>query len=112
MCLKSFTGVRKIILTGGSIMEKFSRIKIKPLQVCGLSAVLALGFGASSVNAQSGEEIDEIIVTATKREERLRDVPMSISVLGEIPSNRKGFLIWDRSPVLFLGLRMPSLQVT
>ena len=71
-------------------MEKFSRIKLKPLQACSLSAVLALGFGASSVNAQSGEEIDEIIVTATKREERLRDVPMSISVLGESTIESKG----------------------
>ena len=71
-------------------MEKFSRIKLKPLQACGLSAVLALGFGASSVNAQSGEEIDEIIVTATKREERLRDVPMSISVLGANTIESKG----------------------
>ena len=71
-------------------MEKFSRIKIKPLQACGLSAVLAFGFGASSVNAQSGEEIDEIIVTATKREERLRDVPMSISVLGANTIESKG----------------------
>ena len=69
-------------------MEKFSRKKL--FEVCSLSAFLVLGFGASSVNAQSGEEIDEIIVTATKREERLRDVPMSISVLGENIIESKG----------------------
>ena len=68
-------------MTGGSIMEKFSKIRIKPLQACGLSAVLALGFGASSVNAQSGEEIDEIIVTARKRSESIQDVPVAVSAL-------------------------------
>ncbi len=33
--------------------------------------------------AQSEEELDEIIVTATKREERLQDVPMTINVISQ-----------------------------
>ena len=33
--------------------------------------------------AQSEEELDEIIVTATKREERLQDVPMTVNVVSQ-----------------------------
>ena len=47
-----------------------------------LTASVVLVFASTSVFAQSDAELDEIIVTATKREERLQDVPMAISVLG------------------------------
>ena len=50
---------------------------------CLLLGTFILVFSVGSVFAQSNSELDEIIVTATKREERLQDVPMSISVLGE-----------------------------
>jgi iron complex outermembrane receptor protein len=50
---------------------------------CLLLGSSMLAFSSGSVLAQSNSELDEIIVTATKREERLQDVPMSISVLGE-----------------------------
>ena len=55
----------------------------KLYQGVALSSLLITGVGAPTVAAQTDTSIDEIIVTATKRDERLRDVPMAISVLGE-----------------------------
>ena len=48
-----------------------------------LTASVVLVFASTSVFAQSDTELEEIIVTATKREERLQDIPMSVSVLGQ-----------------------------
>lgn len=38
--------------------------------------------GASQENASQGPRLNEIVVTATKREESLQDVPIAVSVLG------------------------------
>ncbi|MDG1306946.1 MAG: TonB-dependent receptor [Porticoccaceae bacterium] len=62
-------------------MSIFKRGKL--YQGVALSSLLIAGLGAPTVAAQNDTELDEIIVTATKRDERLRDVPMAISVLGE-----------------------------
>ena len=48
-----------------------------------LSLVLTGALLSNPLWAQGKDSLDEIIVTATKRDERLRDVPMAISVLGE-----------------------------
>ena len=48
-----------------------------------VASLAATWFILPNAFAQNTESIDEIIVTATKREERLQDVPMAISVLGE-----------------------------
>ena len=57
-----------------------------PAKVFNFALVALLGatwFMLPNAFAQNAESIDEVIVTATKREERLQDVPMAISVLGE-----------------------------
>ena len=69
-------------------MSMFKRGKL--YQGVALSSLLITGVGAPTVAAQTDTAIDEIIVTATKREERLRDVPMSISVLGSDMIEAKG----------------------
>ena len=69
-------------------MSIFKRGKL--YQGVALSSLLITGVGAPTVTAQTNTEIDEIIVTATKREELLRDVPMSISVLGSDMIEAKG----------------------
>jgi iron complex outermembrane receptor protein len=51
-------------------------------------AVLALGLGSTAVaqaapdaTAAGGQQLEEITVTATKREEKLKDVPVAVSVI-------------------------------
>lgn len=48
--------------------------------VQGITALMFLGFGSATVAADS--TLDEIIVTAEKREQSLQDTPIAISVLG------------------------------
>ena len=43
---------------------------------------LSVGLGVSNVNsAQAEEGIEEVIVTATKKEENIQDVPMSVQAI-------------------------------
>ena len=42
-------------------------------------ALLAAMLGASAAQAQSGNTIEELVVTAEKREQSLQDVPVAIS---------------------------------
>lgn len=51
--------------------------------MCMSASLLTLGLGATDAAAQSAQDVgvEEIVVTASKREERLRDVPSAISVL-------------------------------
>lgn len=49
-----------------------------------LASTAAIGTGAPlPAVAQTSLQIDEIVVTARRREERLQDVPVSISVLSQ-----------------------------
>ena len=56
----------------------------KPSAALGLALIGALF--SHSLWAQGKDSLDEIIVTATKRDERVRDVPMAIF------SARRGYL--------------------
>lgn len=69
-------------------MSNFKRGKLH--QGIALSTILMAGVGPLTGVTQTFDDIDEVIVTATKREERLRDVPMSISVLGGDMLEAKG----------------------
>ncbi len=46
-------------------------------------AVIGVALGAAAAASPSAEIVDEVVVTATKREERLTDIPASISVLDD-----------------------------
>ena len=65
--------------------------------LAGLVGLFAAG-GMTQAVAQGGEAatsqsaIDEIIVTANKREQSIHDVPMSISAIGNNEINRKGLV--------------------
>jgi len=82
----------------------------QPLSRLALSIMVA-GAGLSSsqlVNAESTFQLEEIIVTAQKREQNIQDVPLSVSALsGEtLDSIRSG-----GSDIRFLSGRSPSLVV-
>ncbi len=59
-------------------------------QTAALSLFAIGASGTTTSIAQAQSVIEEVVVTATKREESLRDVPMSISVLGSDTIDAKG----------------------
>ena len=51
---------------------------------------LSIGLGVSNVNsAQAEEGIEEVIVTATKKEENIQDIPMSVQAIGAAELDKK-----------------------
>ncbi len=78
----------------------------KSVLLAGLAAVL-MPFAAGNVLAQqSGTILEEIIVTATKREETLQDVPISVATLS---GERLNSLFTGGEDVLALANRVPGL---
>lgn len=59
-------------------------------QIVALSLLAIGASGVTTAFAQTTSVIEEVLVTATKREESLRDVPMSVSVLGSDTIEAKG----------------------
>lgn len=59
-------------------------------QIVALSLLAIGASGVTTAVAQTTSVIEEVLVTATKREESLRDVPMSVSVLGSDTIEAKG----------------------
>ena len=57
------------------------RTKISTPRQCAVAAAVAVALSAPAANAQ--KSIDEITVTATKREESLQDVPVAVTALTE-----------------------------
>lgn len=62
-------------------MKHFKKLSHR-LAVSGSASALALAMGTTSVYAADDSMIAEVIVTAQKREENLRDVPVSITAVG------------------------------
>ena len=69
--------------------------------------VMAQDVNNEGQTAKKQNQIDEIIVTAQKREERLIDVPMSISVVGNEEIKNRGI-----QNVTDLSYAVPNLSVT
>lgn len=57
------------------------RTKISTPRQCAVAAAVAIALGAPAANAQNS--IEEITVTATKREESLQDVPVAVTAITE-----------------------------
>ena len=75
-------------------------------------AVSAACAGVPIANAQETFAIEEIVVTATKRQESIQDVPMAITAFGNEAIVREGFKQLEdyalRIPALSFGTRHPG----
>ncbi len=74
--------------------------------VGGLVVASPLFLGLNTAHAQSDAVLEEIVVTAQKREEALQDVPISISTLG---GERYEVLFSGSEDILALSGRVPGL---
>ena len=79
--------VEHVVEQAGDIVAFFGTLKASPnLAACAVMALGILMFGSGNANAQeisASPLMEEIIVTARKREEVLTEVPVSISVVNE-----------------------------
>lgn len=62
--------------------RRFQRFPLNPIAMAVAAPSLAIGLSLSSVNAIANEAaLEEVVVTSTKREASLQDVPLSISAV-------------------------------
>lgn len=75
-------------------------------RLLGLAAVAAAPFGASDAVAQQNAILEEIVVTAQRREENIQDVPISVTALG---GERVDVFTRGGEDIRALAARVPSL---
>jgi iron complex outermembrane receptor protein len=88
-----------------SIRTKIIRQTLKGTMFAGLALGL-MPFASSNALAQSNAILEEIIVTATKREESLQDVPISVATLS---GERLNSIFTGGEDILALANRVPGL---
>jgi len=89
----------------GSIRTKIIRQTFKSTMLAGLALGL-VPFASSNALAQSNAILEEIVVTATRREESLQDVPISVATMS---GERLNSLFTGGEDVLALANRVPGL---
>ena len=88
-----------------STRTKIIRQTLKGTMFAGLALGL-MPFASSNALAQSNAILEEIIVTATKREESLQDVPISVATLS---GERLNSIFTGGEDILALANRVPGL---
>ena len=96
-------------------LEKFRNINLRSRGTA-LSLIFAIGVGVPALRADTGDdsgsfEIDEIVVTARKREETLLDVPISVSSISGDLIERRGLTSVKDIASLAPGLNINSDSV-
>jgi iron complex outermembrane receptor protein len=89
----------------GSIRTKIIRQTLKSTILAGIALGL-IPFAGSSALAQSNAILEEIVVTATRREEALQDVPISVATMS---GERLNSLFTGGEDILALANRVPGL---
>lgn len=79
-----------------------------PLQASQAQEAAAQETPAAQADAQSGQRLDVVIVTAQRRAENIKDVPMAITTLS---GDRLGAVTAGGQDIRFLASRAPSLNV-
>jgi len=74
---------------------------------CFSAALMALVFAAPSFAQEEAGSIEEVVVTATKREQTLQEVPIAVSVISAETINKAQI-----NDILDLQASIPSLKVT
>lgn len=85
---------------------RLSSTAFRLLLMCGVSALTAEQAFAQDAGAGQASVVDEVIVTAQKREQRLKDVPISIVAFGAEALDRENLTDFER-----LSLRTPGFFV-
>ena len=112
MVFKSETVVYGVARSAGSWARRDGRYRVKKAVCCGVSAMaLLIGMAAAAHAQQSLDAIDapgsgEIIVTATRRETKLSETPVSIAVIGADYLERTG-----TSNFRDLGFAIPNFSL-
>ena len=89
----------------GLIPTTIIRQTFKSMVLAGL-ALVVMPFASNNVLAQSNAILEEIVVTATKREETLQDVPISVATMS---GERLNSLFTGGEDILALANRVPGL---
>src|SRR5512137_1167061 len=71
-----------------------------------LFAALAAGSGTAGAQDASGQQIEEIVVTAARREQSFQDVPMAVSALDAQRLSDSGVNEFEK-----IAAQVPSLEV-
>ncbi len=80
------------------------------MKLRGLSSVCAVALLGAGLSAPAFAQIDEIIVTATKREESIQDVPVAVSAYNSVQIERAGIKDLRDLPNLSPSFTMNSSQ--
>ncbi|HET6629182.1 MAG TPA: TonB-dependent receptor plug domain-containing protein, partial [Woeseiaceae bacterium] len=75
-------------------------------RLLGLAAVMGTPFGLSDAVAQDNAILEEIVVTAQRREENIQDVPISVTAIG---GERVDIFTQGGQDIRALAARVPSL---
>lgn len=83
--------------------------RVLPLAI-GMAVAIAPGSPAAQTGEPARRMIDEVVVTAQKREESIQDVPLAVTALSDLQLDRAGVQDIRDLPTLSASFNMNSSQ--